>query len=158
MPRIDVLVASALTASLLLMPLGFKAQGDSSRVEEESNSVSGLMPAWLSCKELLGEERHFCTQSAIIQYVSSHVVYPRRAKNWGIQGTVFVYFVVGEDGNVRDVKVLRGVHRHLDLEAVRVVQSMPKFVPGFLEGEFVPVEYTIPVKFIIRRPAGNRRP
>ena len=79
-------------------------------------------------------------------------------QNWGIQGTVFVYFVVGEDGNVRDVKVLRGVHRHLDLEAVRVVQSMPKFVPGFLEGEFVPVEYTIPVKFIIRRPAGNRRP
>ena len=91
------------------------------------------MPAWLSCKVSCckwGGET-LLTQSAIIQYVSSHVVYPRRAKNWGIQGTVFVYFVVGEDGNVRDVKVLRGVHRHLDLEAVRVVQSMPKFVPGF---------------------------
>lgn len=114
------------------------------------------MPAFFSCAELVGDERHSCTQMEIIKYVKSHTVYPAAARKRGMQGTVFVYFVVGEDGNVRDVRVLRGVHRFLDLEAVRVVQSLPKFFPGFQEGEFVPVQYTIPVKFVIPRSKRNR--
>ena len=129
---------------------------DSVRVEQEASADSDQMPAFLSCIELVGEERHACTQMEIINHVSSHTIYPSRAKNRGIQGTVFVYFVVAEDGNVRDVKVLREVDRDLDREAARVVQSLPKFEPGFHDGEFVPVEYTVPVKFIIQRPSRER--
>ena len=67
-----------------------------------------------------------------------------------IQGTVFVYFVVGKNGKVKDVKVLREVDPRLDKEAMRVVESLPQFEPGQQRGKSVSVQYTIPVKFVIR--------
>ena len=72
------------------------------------------------------------------------------AKDAGIQGTVFVYFVVGRDGKVKDVRVLREVDSRLDKEAARVIASLPDFEPGEQRGKAVSVQYTIPVKFIIR--------
>ena len=63
---------------------------------------------------------------------------------------MFVYFVVGRDGNVKNVKVLREVDSRLDKEAKRVVESLPRFEPGQQRGKSVSVQYTIPVKFIIR--------
>ena len=108
------------------------------------------MPALGDCKKMRGDERHTCTQMEIIKYVSSNTKYPPIAKDAGIQGTVFVYFVVGKDGKVRDVRVLREVDARLDKEAVRVVESLPDFEPGQQRGKSVSVQYTIPVKFIIR--------
>ena len=108
------------------------------------------MPALGDCKGMRGDERHQCTQMEIIKYVSSNTKYPPIAKDAGIQGTVFVYFVVGKDGKVRDVRVLREVDSRLDKEAVRVVESLPDFEPGQQRGKAVSVQYTIPVKFIIR--------
>ena len=108
------------------------------------------MPAFGPCTELRGDERHQCTQMEIIKYVSGNTKYPPIAKDAGIQGTVFVYFVVGKDGKVKDVKVLREVDPRLDKEAMRVVESLPKFEPGQQRGKSVSVQYTIPVKFIIR--------
>ena len=64
------------------------------------------MPAFGPCLGMRGDERHQCTQMEIIKYVSSNTKYPPIAKDAGIQGTVFVYFVVGKNGKVRDVKVL----------------------------------------------------
>lgn len=108
------------------------------------------MPALGDCKSMRGDERHQCTQMEIIKYVSSNTKYPPIAKDAGIQGTVFVYFVVGKEGKVRDVRVLREVDSRLDKEAVRVVESLPDFEPGQQRGKAVSVQYTIPVKFIIR--------
>jgi len=108
------------------------------------------MPALGPCKSMRGDERHQCTQLEIIKYVSSNTKYPPIAKSAGIQGTVFVYFVVGKDGGVRDVKILKDVDSRLDAEAKRVVESLPKFEPGQQRGKNVSVQYTIPVKFIIR--------
>lgn len=108
------------------------------------------MPAMGDCKALRGDERHQCTQMEIIRYVSKNTKYPPIAKDAGIQGTVFVYFVVGKDGKVKDVRVLRDVDSRLDAEAIRVVQSLPEFEPGEQRGKSVSVQYTIPVKFIIR--------
>ncbi|MDP7436166.1 MAG: energy transducer TonB [Flavobacteriales bacterium] len=108
------------------------------------------MPAFGPCLRMRGDERHQCTQMEIIKYVSSNTKYPPIAKDAGIQGTVFVYFVVGKNGKVRDVKVLREVDPRLDKEAVRVVESLPTFEPGQQRGKSVSVQYTIPVKFIIR--------
>ena len=82
--------------------------------------------------------------------MSGNTKYPPIAKDAGIQGTVFVYFVVGKNGKVKDVKVLREVDPRLDKEAVRVVESLPQFEPGQQRGKAVSVQYTIPVKFIIR--------
>lgn len=108
------------------------------------------MPALGPCKSMRGDERHQCTQLEIIKYVSSNTKYPPIAKSAGIQGTVFVYFVVGKDGSVKDVKILKEVDSRLDAEAKRVVESLPKFEPGQQRGKNVSVQYTIPVKFIIR--------
>jgi protein TonB len=118
--------------------------------EEEIFMVVEKMPAFGACLEMKGDERHQCTQMEIIKYVSSNTKYPAIAKDAGIQGTVFVYFVVGKDGKVRDVKVLREVDPRLDAEAKRVVESLPTFEPGEQRGKSVSVQYTIPVKFIIR--------
>jgi protein TonB len=122
--------------------------------EEEEEDVPFMivenMPAMGDCKQLRGDERHQCTQMEIIKYVSKNTKYPPIAKDAGIQGTVFVYFVVGKDGKVKDVKVLREVDSRLDAEAVRVVESLPEFEPGEQRGKAVSVQYTIPVKFIIR--------
>lgn len=108
------------------------------------------MPALGDCKKLRGEERHQCTQMEIIKYVAQNTKYPPIAKDAGIQGTVFVYFVVDKTGAVVDSKVLRPVDPRLDKEALRVINSLPKFEPGEQRGKAVSVQYTIPVKFIIR--------
>lgn len=118
--------------------------------EEEIFMVVENMPAFGPCVGMRGEERDKCTQGEIIKYVSTNTKYPPIAKDAGIQGTVFVYFVVGKDGKVKDVKVLREVDPRLDKEAVRVVESLPRFEPGQQRGKSVSVQYTIPVKFIIR--------
>ena len=108
------------------------------------------MPALGECKKLRGDERHQCTQMEIIKYVSQNTKYPPIAKDAGIQGTVFVYFVVDKKGKVTDAKVLRPVDPRLDKEALRVFESLPSFEPGEQRGKAVSVQYTIPVKFIIR--------
>ena len=110
-----------------------------------------LMPGFGPCKdELDNQKRHQCTQMEIIKYVSENTKYPPIAKDAGIQGTVYVYFVVGKDGYVRDVKILREIYPCLDKEAKRVVESLPRFEAGRnWEDVNVSVQYTIPVKFII---------
>ena len=118
--------------------------------EEEIFMIVENMPALGDCKRLRGDERHQCTQLEIIKYVTKNTKYPPIAKDAGIQGTVFVYFVVGKDGKVTDSKVLRPVDSRLDAEALRVINSLPDFEPGQQRGKPVKVQYTIPVKFIIR--------
>lgn len=108
------------------------------------------MPGFGPCANLSGQERDQCTQIEITKYISTYTKYPPIAKDAGIQGTVFVYFVVGKDGKVRDCKVLRPVDPRLDEEALRVVQSFPDFEPGRQQGKPVSVQYTTAVKFINR--------
>lgn len=108
------------------------------------------MPALGDCKKLRGDERHQCTQMEIIKYVATNTKYPPIAKDANIQGTVFVYFVVDKTGTVKDAKVMREVDPRLDAEALRVIRTLPKFEPGEQRGKPVSVQYTIPVKFVIR--------
>jgi TonB family protein len=81
------------------------------------------------------------------QFIADNVKYPAEAKEKGIRGIVYVNFIVEPDGSVSDIKVLRGIGGGCDEEAVRVVESMPKFKPGIQNGEAVRVSYTVPVIF-----------
>ncbi|MBM72154.1 MAG: hypothetical protein CL847_05175 [Crocinitomicaceae bacterium] len=110
-------------------------------------NIVEIMPALGPCKSMRGEERNNCTQMEIMKYISENIEYPPIAKDAGIQGKVFVKFVVGKDGNVKDVKVIRGVDSRLDKEAKRVVSSLPKFEPGTQRGKKVNVQYTVPINF-----------
>ncbi|SMO69936.1 outer membrane transport energization protein TonB [Saccharicrinis carchari] len=84
------------------------------------------------------------------KYIAQSVKYPVIAQENGIQGRVYVQFVVGTDGGVTQVKVARGVDPNLDKEAIRVVQSMPKWKPGKQRGKAVKVSYTVPINFVLQ--------
>lgn len=84
------------------------------------------------------------------KWVNSRLVYPKTAKDEGIQGRVTLQFTVGTDGVVRDVVVLKGVRKDLDAEALRVVSASPKWEPGMQHGRTVPVTYVFPVIFQLR--------
>ena len=85
--------------------------------------------------------------SELMKYIADHMKYPTIAQENGTQGRVTCQFVVGSDGSVRDVKVLRGVEPYLDKEAIRVIKSMPKWIPGKQNGKAVSVKYTVPIIF-----------
>ena len=88
--------------------------------------------------------------NAFSKWVNERLQYPEIAKENGIQGRVLLQFVVGADGKVSNVKVVRGVDPALDKEAVRVVQSSPKWTPGKQRDRAVKVTYTFPVLFQLR--------
>ena len=83
------------------------------------------------------------------KWVYSQLKYPEECMNAGITGRVSLSFIVGTDGKVRDVKVLRGAHEKLDAEAMRVLNMSPDWTPGTKDGKPVPVSFTFPVNFEI---------
>lgn len=85
---------------------------------------------------------------ALTKYLSENIKYPEQAKKENIQGRVFVIFVVEKDGSVTNAKVLRGIGGGCDEEALRVVNAMPKWEPGRLQGTTpVRVQYGLPINF-----------
>ena len=84
---------------------------------------------------------------AFYKYLIKELHYPRKARRQKAAGTVWVEFVVGQDGAVGDVRVARGVHPLLDAEVERVVKKMPAWQPGIQNNELRSVRYTIPVRF-----------
>lgn len=83
----------------------------------------------------------------LMKYLNKHIVYPTLAAENGIQGQVVVKFVVKADGSIGDVIVVRSKDPDLDREAVRVVKSLPNFIPGRMNGQAVSVWFTLPVRF-----------
>lgn len=86
-------------------------------------------------------------QIAMLQYIMKNIKYPEQAMKEGIQGRVTVRFIVEKDGSISDVKPILSVHPLLNKEAVRVVESMPKWTPGKQNGKPVRVRYNLPVMF-----------
>ncbi|WP_423128644.1 TonB family protein [Gaoshiqia sp. Z1-71] len=86
-------------------------------------------------------------EEALRKYIAGAVKYPVVAQDKGIQGRVFVSFVVDKNGQVRNARVVRGVDPSLDQEALRVVSGMPSWKAGKQRGEEVAVSYTVPIKF-----------
>jgi periplasmic protein TonB len=86
---------------------------------------------------------------AMMKYLRDNTRYPVIAREAGIQGTVFVTFVVERDGSVTNVSVLRGIGGGCDEEAVRVVRSMPKWKPGKQRNQPVRVQYRMPIRFVL---------
>ena len=88
-----------------------------------------------------------------MKFLAKNIKYPVEAQQAKIEGRVIVRFVVGRDGSVSDVEVMRGVSPELDAEAVRVVSLMPKWIPGKQRGKAVAVKYTMPIMFRLQTPA-----
>ncbi|CAN5415105.1 energy transducer TonB [soil metagenome] len=83
-------------------------------------------------------------------YLKKNIKYPPMARENGIQGKVYISFVVDKDGNIKDVKMARGIGGGCDEEALRVIRNMPSWKPGKQNGRSVAVSYTVPVNFTLQ--------
>ena len=86
----------------------------------------------------------------LYRYISSSIRYPVIAQENGITGKVFVSFIVGKDGGISNIKLLRGVDPSLDKEAMRVIKTLPKFKPGMQRGKPVKVSYSTVINFVLQ--------
>jgi protein TonB len=84
------------------------------------------------------------------KFLYDNIRYPQMAKESGMAGTVYLTFVVGKNGQISDVKVLRGIGGGCDDEAIRVVKSMPAWIAGRQNGKAVPVQFNLPIKFTLQ--------
>ena len=90
---------------------------------------------------------------AMQKYLIANIHYPAEAQEAGIQGTVFVQFVVGKTGKTSKVKILKGIGGWCDEEAIRLVKEMPNWIPGRQRGQAVSVSFQTSVRFGLNRPS-----
>ena len=86
-------------------------------------------------------------QSALFEFLSKNIKYPVQAEAKGIQGRVIATFVVEQDGSISNVAIAKSVDPLLDKESTRLINNMPKWIPGKQNGSAVRVKYTVPVTF-----------
>ena len=122
-----------------------KVQQAVQQVEEESRQTLIVHVKPLDVTDVMPEFPGGPVELA--KYLSSHIIYPKDAEENGMQGRVIVTFVVNTDGSISDAAVVRSISPSLDEEAIRVIESMPKWKPGLQNGEKVRVKYTVPITF-----------
>lgn len=122
-------------------------------VEEKIFRSVQKMPSFPGCEtESTEDERQKCTSLKMMQFLRDNIKYPPISKDAGVDGKVYLTFVVDSKGEIRNVEILHGVQNGapLDKEAVRVVNNLPNFNPGKQRGKAVSVIYTLPVNFSLR--------
>jgi len=107
-------------------------------VEEEDNVVFQMVETMPS---FAGGD------TALMNFLSGNIIYPKKKKKKGIQGRVIVQFEVDIDGSIKNIEVVRSISPELDAEAIRVIKKMPKWIPGKQRGKPVKVKYTLPINF-----------
>ena len=90
---------------------------------------------------------------AFYEFVGKHLKYPSQARRMGIQGKVYLQFVVDKDGSLSDMVIVKGIGAGLDKEALRVMKLVPKFKPGKQRGKPVRVRMVVPIHFKLYEPA-----
>ncbi|QHV94574.1 energy transducer TonB [Spirosoma endbachense] len=88
--------------------------------------------------------------SKLGQYISDNLRYPKAAQVAGLAGRVFIRFLITKQGAIEGVKVLKGVSPEIDAEAIRMVATMPNWVPGKVDGQAVDCFYNLPINFSVR--------
>ena len=92
----------------------------------------------------------YCGEQALLEFVKRAIKYPPEALNHNITGKVYVSFIVDKSGSVTNAKIETGADKNLDAEALRVVNSLPKYKPGYdIEGKPVRVKFTLPINFTL---------
>lgn len=107
------------------------------------------MPRFPGCEDkgIKPKKLHNCQEMAMLNYVFENVQYPKAAQKAGIEGTSVARFVVDKEGNVTDVEIVRSIGGGCDEETLRVVKSMPKWIPGKHEGKAVKVQMHLPIRY-----------
>lgn len=87
---------------------------------------------------------------ALLKYLAANLHYPEQAKKNKVEGKVYVSFIIDLDGSIVNVKIVRGVNADLDVEAIRVIKAMHKWIPGKQRGKPVRVNYVLPIIFSLK--------
>jgi protein TonB len=117
----------------------------------ENLRYAEFMPVFGSCGNAVDERiRAACSERNLNEYLRKNLTYPDAPRNLGYEGTVFVKFIIDEQGVVTDVEILRGVHRELDREALRVVKAMPRWLPGKQGARPVRIIYQLGISFALK--------
>lgn len=115
------------------------------------SSIDDQMPMFAStCTNDDIKEKQKCAETAMLNHVYKTLRYPSFARENDIQGQAIVKFVVGKDGNIKDIVVLRGVCESIKKEVTRLMKSFPTWKPGYKNGRVVSVWYTLPISFSLK--------
>ncbi len=105
------------------------------------------VPVYPGCdKNISNEEQKECFQAKVMEHVRKNFTYPEAAVDLGIQGRVYVQFVIDTQGNITNIAT-RGPHAYLEKEAYRIISSLPSMTPGKQRGRAVKVPYNMPITF-----------
>jgi len=104
------------------------------------------VPLYPGCERVAKSERRACFQDKINKHIRKNFRYPEIAQEMGIQGRVYVNFIISKDGNITNVR-MRGPDKNLEKEAARIISKLPKMTPGKQRGIPVRVPFSIPITF-----------
>lgn len=104
------------------------------------------VPIYPGCERVSKSERRNCFQDKINKHIRKNFRYPEIAQEMGIQGRVYVNFIIGKDGAITNVR-MRGPDKNLEKEAARIISRLPKMTPGKQRGRPVRVPFSIPITF-----------
>ncbi len=122
--------------------------GKKNAPKERVYKVVDEMPRFPGCEELTDKrERKKCAENKMLTFIYSNIKYPKEARNAGIQGRAIAQFIIRKDGSISDVNVLRDPGGGCGAESERVLNTMPKWIPGKQNGAPVDVQYTMPISF-----------
>jgi protein TonB len=133
----NIFLTTALLIFTGLLNAQVETQTDTAKTEDVFTVVE-QMPAYPGGEKALND------------FFAKNLKYPVLAKEQGIQGKVWLGFVVGKDGTISNVEVIRGIGGGCDEEAIRVVKLMPKWTPGYQSGRPVIVKFRFPINFTLR--------
>ena len=109
------------------------------------------MPLFRGCENIPEDQRKACSDNRLMTYINNNIKYPREASERGIQGLVWVKFIVDKQGGIGLAEISKGIGAGCDKEVLRVVQSIPTLSPGILNEAPVNSVITLPVEFVIRK-------
>jgi len=104
-------------------------------------------PVFPGCEVVSKSEQKKCFQKMIFIHINKTVCYPEIGQEMGIQGKVYMRFVIEKDGSITNIEVLRSPDRNLEKEALRIINKLPKMTPGKQRGRPVRVPFSIPIAF-----------
>jgi protein TonB len=126
--------------------------GDTNNIVVETEPPTDIIPPEPEIKVFVEEMPMFPGgDAALLDYIRINTIYPEEAIEIGIEGRVVLKFVVTANGSVGKIEILKGVDPLLDKEAIRVIGTLPKFIPGKQAGKPVNVWFSVPVLFQIKR-------
>ena len=137
-------IVKRLILLLVLVPLVSFSQ------EEEIDFDSVERPPIYPGCEPYTQQLRSCTQRKIQTHINKNFRYPEFAQKTGIQGRVFVQFIIDKDGSIVGIKT-RGPHPILEIEAKRIISILPKFIPGYVDGKAVRVPFSMPITFKLQK-------